>query len=55
MQNIDMKINIRNGNVMENNNMMMQIPNMMNTFENNNLIGDIIRPNENINLIDKKK
>ena len=54
IQNIDMKINIRNGNAMKNNNMMMHIPNMINTFENNNSIGDIIRPNENINLKDKK-
>ena len=50
MQNIDMKISIGNENVMENSNMMMQIPDMMNEFENNNSMGDIINSNENINL-----
>ena len=49
MQNIDMKISIGNENVMENSNMMMQIPDMMNEFENNNSMGDIINSNENIN------
>ena len=50
MQNIDMKISIGNENVMENSNMMNQIPDMMNEFENNNSMGDIINSNENINL-----
>ena len=50
MQNIDMKISIGNENVMENSNMMMQIPDMMNEFENNNSMGDIMNSNENINL-----
>ena len=55
MQNIEMKININNENEMNNNMMMMQIPNMMNIFESNNSMGDIInRSNENICFEQKK-
>ena len=50
MQNIDMKISTGNENVMIDSNMTMQIPDMMNEFENNNSMGDIINSNENINL-----
>lgn len=50
MQNIEMKINLKNENVMENN-MMMKDPNMMNIFENNNPMGNIIESsNENLNF-----
>ena len=49
MQNIEMKINIKNKNEINNNMMMMKKPNMMNIFESNNSMGDIInRSNENI-------
>jgi hypothetical protein len=49
MQNIYMKISTGNENVMIDSNMTMQIPDMMNEFENNNSMGDIINSNENIN------
>ena len=50
MQNIEMKINLKNENVMENN-MMMEDPNMMNIFESNNPMGNIIESsNENLNF-----
>ena len=54
VKNIEMKINIKNGKVMENK-MMIQIPNLMNKFENNNPMGTIKKNfNENISLEDKK-
>jgi len=47
IQNIEMKINLKNENVMDNN-MMMKNPNMVNIFENNNQMGNIIeRSDEN--------
>jgi len=52
MQNIEMKINLKNENVMENN-MIMENPNMMSIYENDNSMGNIIESsNENINFED---
>ena len=53
MQNIEMKINTKNENIMENN-MMMKDPNMMDIFEINNPMGNIIESsNENLNFEEK--
>ena len=52
MQNIEMKINLKNENVMENN-MIMENPNMISIYENDNSMGNIIESsNENINFED---
>ena len=54
MENIEMKINPKNENILENN-MMMKDFNMMNIFESNNPMRNIIESsNENLNFKEKK-